>query len=262
MAGFLDKVLGNSSNSNNQNDQNDQNNQNSQNNQNNNQTNNQNNNQTDNLDSQRSIWENNQNQNTNQNQNQNQNVNTNQNQNQNINQSPAEAFQQHIDSLNLTAGIDLSSLEDSSSENYSENLQNAFKTVSANTYKAAMTQMNQIIDSKLNSVKEDATKQATASINADMAINQMNSELKFTSDPDISPVAKAVLKQFINNGKSVSDSILAVKSFFESTAKKVNPEGLSPDNSFNNSNFNNSTNNNNHQNGQSTHDEWLDILAQ
>jgi len=256
MAGFLDSVFGGSKQQ--SNDDNNNQNQNNQNNQNQNQNDNNNDNNNDNLDSQTNIWED-KNQSSDDNK---QNQNQNQNQDQNT-IDPTEAMANHIASLNLTDGIDLAQIQSDMQTGDSGSLNKAFETIAANTYQASLTQMNKLMDGKIAAATEKATQDANASMNANMAVREMNTQLPFTTDPNIAPVAKAVLNQFINNGAELTDAIKSTQKYFDAVGEKVNSAGKSAGDQPGGGNFNRNTNsNNNDQSGQKTHDDWLDVLAQ
>jgi len=175
---------------------------------------------------------------------------------------PQEALQKHIASLKLTDGIDFSQIQQDLQTGSTESLTKALETTAANAYKSSMMQMSKIMDNKLAAVKQEALNESKATMNADLAVRQMNTDLPFTADPNIAPVAKAVLNQFIKGGKDLPSAIKATAEFFKSTASKINSSGTPPGNQ-NNSNFSqykNSDNNNSNEN-PSEHDEWLDLLS-
>ncbi|PNX50661.1 MAG: hypothetical protein BV456_05920 [Thermoplasmata archaeon M8B2D] len=175
---------------------------------------------------------------------------------------PQEALQKHIASLKLTDGVDFAQIQQDLQTGNTETLNKAFETTAANAYKSALTQMNKIMDAKIAEAKQEALNESKATMDADMAVREMNSRLPFTVDPNIAPVAKAVLNQFLKGGKDLPTSIKATADFFKSTAAKINQNNMPPSNQ-NGSNFSQQQNfdNNNSNDNRSEHDEWLDLLS-
>lgn len=257
MANFLSNVFGGANNSGTD-DKTNQNQQQQQNNNNNNNDNNNNNNNNNNIDSQDNIWDNNS---TTEDDNNNNNNNQNQNQNQNQQTKDADTlFKEHIESLQLTNGLDLAKIQEDLREGKVDSLNEAFSNVAANTYKAAMTQMNSLVDSKIEAATEKAVSDANSTVKADLEIQEMQSSLPFTKDPNIEPVAKAVLAQFRSKGESVENAIAKTKEFFQNTAEKVGNVSIPPNDKPGTRNF--SRNNQQQNNDQNIHDEWLDVLSQ
>lgn len=254
MAGFLQNILGGGSSSDDNKDENNNNNSNNQNNDNNDPNN------KDNIDKPTNIWETPKTDENNQ-QNNNQN---NQNQNNQNNQiAPEDALKNHIDGLDLTNGVDASKIQEDLQAGNTDSFTSALETVAANAYKASLTQMNTIMDSKIAAATEKATQDAKSSMDADIAVREMDSQLKFTADPNIAPIAKAVLNQFLKAGKDLPAAIKETADFFKSTNEKMNSVSTPPNNDLSNNNFNqqNNSNNNNEKSSQETHDEFLDLLG-
>ena len=133
--------------------------------------------------------------------------------------------------------------------------------VAANTYKATMLEMNSLVDSKIAQAKAETEQKSADNWNADLAVREMNASLEYTTDPDIAPIATAVLNRFIKQGDSVEKAIQNTNAFFASTAEKIGTPGISPSNAPGSTPFNQQQSNNNQQKATS-HDEWLDVLAQ
>lgn len=270
MFGFMDNQNQQQNNNNQQNQNqnsdnnanNDSNNQN-QNSQSNNDANNDDNNDSNNnnnVDNNTSIWDNNINNDGNNDQNNNnQNQNNQQNNNQNQ-QTASEIFDQHVADLDLTSGIDLSKLQEEAADGNFESINKAFETVSANTYKAALQQMNTLVDNKIATAFDKAVSESSSAMNENMAIKEMHSALPFAGDKDIAPVAEAAMKQIMSQGASVSEAIEKVGQFFQSTAQKINGNSDNHQNSgFNpDGNVNNNSNNNNQNQGE---ESWMDFLT-
>lgn len=178
--------------------------------------------------------------------------------------TPQEQFAAHIDGLGLTNNVDMAKIQEDMQTGNTDSLSKAFQQVAANTYKATMLQMNELVDSKINKAQSETEKAASDNWNADLAVREMNTKLPFTSDPNISPIATAVLNRFITKGDSVESAIKKTQDFFASTAQKINGTSMPPANSPGNSQFSqqNSDNNSNNQTQANSHDEWLDVLAQ
>ena len=240
----------NDDNSNNNNNSNDNNNQNS----------NENNNNSNNMDNNTSIWDNNDSSSDNNDQNNNQQNNQN---NQNTEtRSAGEIFNDHIQGLQLTDGVDVNKIQEDLANNDTESLQSAFESIASNTYKAGLQQANKLMDTKIEAAIEKAVAESGSAVNESMAVREMQSKLPFVSGQDIAPVAEAALKQFISKGLSVEDSIQKVAEFFNATAQAVSGNNNSQ-NSPGNNNFNPNSfvsNNSNNQNNSNQDDSWMDVL--
>jgi len=169
--------------------------------------------------------------------------------------TPAEQMTAHIESLKLTDGINSAQIMEDMRENKTESFDAALATASANAYQAAMKDMNSIMDAKIAKVTEEATANANASVNSNMAVAEMNKALPFTSDADIAPVAKAVLTQALKNSSSTEQAIEGVKAFFDKMGSSSQP----PNSNSGNPQFPGSGQDNN--SGKESHDDWLDVLT-
>lgn len=244
MPGFLDKVLGRGD-DNNQNDTN--------NDQNNNADQNNNNadNNADNVDNNTPFWDNKSVDDKNADDSSKQTIEVVQKP---AEKTPDEQMQEHITGLNLTNGIDSNQIMEDMREGKTESFAAAMQTVSANSYQAAMTSMNDIMDAKIAEVTETATANANASVNSNMAVLQMQREMVFTKDKDIEPIAKAVLAQALKTTDSTEEAIVAVKGFFEKMGGEITP----PSNDSGNPQFPGHDQNNS---GKKSHDDWLGVLT-
>jgi len=238
----------------NQNNDNNNNNQNS----NNNPNNNSDDNNSNNMDNNTSIWDNN---NIDE---QNNSDNNQQNNQQQETRTPTEIFDAHISDLNLTSGVDLSQMQEDAQNGNTDSLNKAFETVAANTYKAALQQVNTLMDNKITSAIDKAVSESTSVMNETTAVKEMQSALPFTSNRDIAPVAEAALKQIMSKGASINEAIQQVTTFFNSTANAVaggNNQNDVTSGGFNpNSNVNNNNSSNNNNSNQE--DSWMDFLTQ
>ncbi len=172
--------------------------------------------------------------------------------------TPEEKMQAHITGLNLTKGIDTNQVMEDIREGKVESFGAAMNAVGGNAYQAAMTDMNSIMDAKIAKATEDATANANATMNSNLAVSQMNTAMPFTKDPDIAPIAKAVLAQTLKSGADTEAAIGAVEKFFAKAAGQINKSMQPPTNQSGNPQFPTESDNNS---GQAQHDEWLDVLT-
>lgn len=131
----------------------------------------------------------------------------------------ADAFKNHIDGLDLTAGIDMNKISEGIKEGNFEDLTSAFKTVAGNAYQNAIMDSTKIMDAKIEKAVSNAVSQAKGNYQADQATQQLHTALPFTKDAAIAPVATAVMTQLIGKGKSSEEAIMGVKAFFAQTSK-------------------------------------------
>jgi len=174
----------------------------------------------------------------------------------------SSTLKKHLESLNLTSGIDLNKISEEFGRGETESFQGALATVAENSYKASISQMNKLMDAKLSQVKEEAIKEANAATQSTNAISSMNKELPFTSEPEIAPVATAVLNQYISKGASVPDAIKSTAAYFNAVATKVGGNRMSNEDDFSTHNMNSKTRGEDTQKKYANeHEAWLDILG-
>lgn len=225
-----------------------------------NQQNNQNPNNQNNSTNNPGFWDNN-NQGGQPGNNQQQPQNGNQNQQQNFDYN--QAFQQHVQSLGIGANIDVNQIANDMQQGNMESFQQALAQVGQDAYTAAIKNANKLMQSKIDEAVDKAVSKSRDSVNEDMAVKQLHSELPFTSDPDIQPMAETALKHQLGKGKTVAEAIQAVNDLFSNTAKKVmgNNPGNAPGGSPGSQNFNH--NNGTGQHGQNDNEpDWLNLLKQ
>lgn len=85
-------------------------------------------------------------------------------------------------------------------------------------YRHGMIDNQNVLKNKLDAAVEQAVTRSDGSRRASEVVNMMNTALPFTKDPDIKPVADALLSQQIKNGKSPEDSIKIITAFFKRTS--------------------------------------------
>lgn len=132
---------------------------------------------------------------------------------------PTEVFDEYIKGLDLASGLDMAKISGDLNQGNTESLDNAFSTIASNTYRQAMVDMSKVIDQKVEAGVAKAVQQSSNASQSDMAVKQMNAELKFTKSPVIAPVASAVLAQLIKKGKSTEDAVNGVREFFKQTSQ-------------------------------------------
>lgn len=259
MSGFLNMQQNGNQNPDNNNANNNDNNNNSNNNNqndNDNNNNNQKDNQNNNSDNNTSIWDNKPNPNEDTPQN-----NQQQNNLQQDTRTPAEIFNEHVASLDLTSGIDLTQMQEDMQNGNTDSLNKAFDQVAANTYKAALQQVNTLVDNKISSAIEKAVSESTSVMNETTAVKEMQQALPFTTGRDIAPVAEAALKQLMSNGASVQDAVKQVADFFQSTANAVSGGDNQNDVTSGGFNPNTSINNSSNNNNNSPIGDWMGFLT-
>lgn len=201
--------------------------------------------------------------------------NTNNQQQQNNQQQPPnnngksaqEVFNEHVKSLNLAGNLNMEGIQEAfrnqDFEGFQQNFQQTLSDVAANTYKAALQQMNQLADKKIDAAIEKAVAESSETVNQNMAVNKMKTDLPFVNDPDIEPVASAALQQFLSKNVPMDEAIKKVGEFFNSTAQKIADSygGNAPGSG--NYNPNNPPNNNRQSNQNQGQDEdWMQFLTQ
>ncbi len=125
------------------------------------------------------------------------------------------ALDSHIQGMNLMEGVDTDAIMQGLSESNPEALVGALKSTAENTVRNLIPTMAQLIDNKVESAMEAAVSQARGATQADLAFQKMGEKLPFTKGKAISPVARAVMKQAMAQGKSEDEAVDFVSSFFK-----------------------------------------------
>lgn len=146
--------------------------------------------------------------------------------NQQNNQNNAgQTFDQYIDTLNLTSGIDMQEIQQGMQEGNLDGMQKAFDTIARNVYKRMMVDANKLTTEHLERAKGDWLKEARGSVGTDNAVRSMQNTLPFTKEKDIAPVAEAALKQFMSKGQDQDTAIQSVKRYMEAVGARVTGKG-------------------------------------
>jgi len=153
---------------------------------------------------------------------------------------PNKAFADHVASLGLTNGINFQTVANDIRNGDHSSLEAAFNTLGANSYRSGVADAQRLMDSKVKDAVGQAVDQSTGNYKSDMVIGQMKMALPFTAAPEIEPIAKAVLTQFIKQGKSQTQAIEEVGKFFEHVSKTAGGNVQSaPDGQPGSRNYNN-----------------------
>lgn len=124
------------------------------------------------------------------------------------------ALDQHVKNMNLLDGIDTEAIMNGLSNSDPSALVNALQTTSENVAKRLIPTMAQLMDRKIQAAVENAVSEARGATQTDLAYQRMESALPFTKEGFVQPVARAVMKQQLQKGKSEEDAIGVVKGFF------------------------------------------------
>ena len=135
--------------------------------------------------------------------------------NQQQQQSPDEVFNQHFESLNLDAGLDVEGVIIDIQNGKPDALASYTEQLTKNVYRATLAQTSKMMDLKVAKAVEQATTQANGEFNSTLALNELNEKLPFTKDAAIKPIADGVFSRFIKQGKPVGEAIGLTKQYFE-----------------------------------------------
>ena len=133
--------------------------------------------------------------------------------------SPAEQFSAYIKDIDFLDGNDITKLTEELQQGNTDSLNKMFSNVGQNVYRRSIMDMNKIVESKVAASVELAVNKATSKVDASQAVSEMHKQLDFTRKAAISPIAQAVLNQFMKQGLSVPDAIDKVKEFYSQVAK-------------------------------------------
>lgn len=173
---------------------------------------------------------------------------------------PNKVMSDHIASLKLAAGVDTDAIMSGLRDGDPTALQSAFESVAAKAYQSAITTMNSVVEQRVKKAVEEASNNASSSVNTNLAIRELNEKLPFTAEPEVAPIAKAVFMQMMKKGKSVQEAISETGKYFGHVSKIASkfvdttpPQSRSGANSFNRQQSNNNSNDN--------EPDWMSILG-
>jgi len=139
--------------------------------------------------------------------------------------NPNELFNNYVNSLNFTDGIDVQKVIADLNEGNLESFQQALKTAAANAYKTSMTDMQKVLDAKIAKAIDEAANRSVSMQDSKMLLKDLNAKYPFTASPEIAPIAKTVMQQLIQNKKvSPSEAIEQTAKFFEHITNKIKPD--------------------------------------
>ena len=151
-----------------------------------------------------------------------------------------QQFQQHVASLKLAEGVDTDKIKEGLNAGDVSPLVAAMEGVAGKVYQSAVVASNKLFESKIEKAVAQAVEKSTGKVSADFAVTEMQKAIPFTKKPEISPVAIAVLRQFMNKGNDQATSIQKTKDFlthfFKAGAKdlgiSIAPKGKPSGNGF------------------------------
>ena len=136
----------------------------------------------------------------------------------------AEAvFNEHVASVDFTAGIDVANLQQSlqngDAEGFNKNLRVGFE----NAYRQSMIDMNKIINQRVDKAKSEMASASSTATATERAITDLNSALPYTKEPMYKPVAEGVFTQLLQQkGMTVDKAIQKTGEYFTKFAGDVN----------------------------------------
>lgn len=128
--------------------------------------------------------------------------------------TPAEAWQVHIDSLDLGSDVDAATIQADLAEGKNDSLNAALKSTGQKAYRQAILTMQPVMDQKIAAAVTEAVSKAVGSTKSSAALQALNDALPFTKDAAVAPIAKGVMAQFIKNGQPVDQAIESTRQYF------------------------------------------------
>lgn len=190
--------------------------------------------------------------------------NADQNTNQQTQQKPSaeEAFNQHLQSLDLN--FDTTAYHTALQAGDFEGANAMQLEHSQKIYKQAMVNLNKVINTRIEQSQTQMQQDTQSTLQSTTVINKMHEALPFTKSKANAPIAQAVLKQMLQNGKSPEDAITATGDYFKSLAGQVSETLQIPPKNRQKGRFTNgvyvedTTGNNDEGNGAP---DWVEFLS-
>ena len=174
--------------------------------------------------------------------------------------SAEEVFNSHVQGLGF--GAEANDLMAAMESRDPEAVGKAVAGMQASTYRAAMVDVNKLVNQRVDAAMEANTQNTHNTIEANSVIAQMESALPWTRQPAYAPMAKAVVNQMLQKeGMTPEKAIAETAKYFQQFANDANtgqqaPNGK-PTGNFQNQNGNNSQNNN----AEDDTVDWIDFLG-
>lgn len=170
-------------------------------------------------------------------------------------------FQQHIDTLDFTSGVDATGILQAISEGDAEALGTALQQVGINAYRNAMVDANKVVQQRVDAASESVKNDISAQNATSEVVNAMNNELPFTKKAAYAPMAKLVLTQFLEKGANPQDAIKEVGKYFQNLSGEVGNLSQGAPNGRPASRFGGVNSSNNAGNDGAEVEDWVDFLG-
>lgn len=133
-----------------------------------------------------------------------------------------EQFQTHIDSLDFMDGIDVMAGMQAVQNQDAEGFKNLVQQIGRNAYRHSLVDANKVVQQRVDSMGTTIKDEVKASTATSSLVSEMNNALPFTKSPAYAPMAKAVLVQFLDKGKTPAEALEGVGKYFKGMADDVN----------------------------------------
>lgn len=141
----------------------------------------------------------------------------------------AEAvFNEHVASIDFTAGVDVANIQQAMQNGDNESFANGIRAIGENAYRQSMIDMNKIINQRVDKAKSEMATQSQTATATERAVASLNSALPYTKEPMYKPVAEGVFTQLLQQkGMTVDKAIKKTGEYFQKFAgdvAKLNPK--------------------------------------
>ena len=146
--------------------------------------------------------------------------------------TPEEIFNNHVAGIDFTAGINVSDMQTAMQNQDSETFNKGLRSIGEAAYRQAMIDTNKVLNSRLDTVKDEINQNVSTATATDKAVSQLNSALPYTGEPMYKPVADEVFARYLKQPKmTVEKAIELTGEYFQkfsADVSKLNPKAPSP----------------------------------
>ena len=137
--------------------------------------------------------------------------------------SAESVFNEHVESIDFTAGIDVANLQSTMQNGDNEGFSKAIRAIGENAYRQSMIDMNKIINQRVDKAKTEMASTSATATATERAISELQSALPYTKEPMYKPVAEGVFTQLLQQkGMTVDKAIQKTGEYFTKFAGDVN----------------------------------------
>jgi len=137
--------------------------------------------------------------------------------------NPAEAFQEHLQKMDFTRGLNMQEAADKMREGDMSGMQDVMNSMGRQVFQQAVMLTSEFTKQQVENGVNEALQRSKGSYNADLAQRELQEKFPAAKDPTIAPVANGVFTRYLQRGQTVDEAIKNTEKYFANMANKFNP---------------------------------------